>query len=284
MAKHIYSPYIIQCGHFKHEFASATVARKVAYYEFEFCLDCDCKMWVDGKEYKLDKGCLVTRRPGQMVYYKGNCDCYMLTVDFHQSTQNVKYSEDEGDFQSIFSFDIWNRIPLVFKPSHHKVYERIFWDLVSAKKSDINDNPASLLRIKELLHLAVADVHSHKCPSEKDTEYFVFRVYDYIQEHFREEIKLEDLVDIARISKHYLIRLFKRNFSKSPIELIISLRMDYARKLLVETDMSIKEVAASCGYKDPCFFNRYFKKFFSIAPSAYRRIWKRTGMSDNVHI
>jgi AraC-like DNA-binding protein len=50
--------------------------------------------------------------------------------------------------------------------------------------------------------------------------------------------------------------------------------MDYAKKLLLETNLPIKTVAAECGYNDPAFFNYYFKKMFSVTPKAYRSTFK----------
>lgn len=85
-----------------------------------------------------------------------------------------------------------------------------------------------------------------------------------------EEISLDDLAAVAHLNKNHLVRQFKNRFGISPIAYLIKNRMEYAKKLLAESNLTVKTIAAKCGYSDPSFFNYYFKKTFSISPAAYR--------------
>ncbi len=280
--KYIYSPYIIQCEQIKHEFDNVSPVRKVTDYEFDFCLNCNCEMWIDGRKYKIKKGDFVTRCPGQKVSFSGKYECYMLTLNFSEHCKDGDcFGNSFRKTQLNFSPDIQSVLPTVFCPIHYEDYLRIFQDLVFSKESHINENQRAIFHINELLHLVISDAYSYNCPTNGVLPTPADEVYQHIREHYREEIKLDDLADIVHLSKHYLVRLFRENFNTSPINMIIKLRMEYAQKLLAETNLSIKEIAASCGYKDPSFFNRYFKKNFTMTPDAYRQASINNGDESN---
>ena len=85
-----------------------------------------------------------------------------------------------------------------------------------------------------------------------------------------DQITLDCLSIVAHLNKNYLVRQFKNRFGISPIAYLIKIRMEYAKKLLSESNLPVNEVASACGYNDPSFFNFYFKKTFKISPAAYR--------------
>ena len=241
-------------------------------YEFDFCVGCDREMWLDGERYKIEKGCFIIRKPGQKVYAKGVYDCYMLTLDFSNSPILPNYSRNTAiKKQEQFASEIWDILPPVFKPTHYDDYLRIFDDLLSVSEMDINENPKTLLRVNELLHLVISDAYLHAFSLNNKPKTPMDDVCSYMKNHYMEEIKLDDLAAIVHLNKNYFVRQFKKAFGISPISYLIKIRMDYAKKFLAESTLPIKTVAALCGYNDPSFFNSYFKKAFNVSPAAYRR-------------
>ena len=95
-----------------------------------------------------------------------------------------------------------------------------------------------------------------------------------------EDIELDDLSSIAHLNKNYLVRQFKNSFGISPIAYLIKIRMEYAKKLLIESNLPIKNIATYCGYKDSSFFNFYFKKTFNISPASYRKAQQTDSQYD----
>ena len=269
----IYSPTILQCMHFKHPSCSAGAVRKVMDYEFDFCVGCDREMWIDGQCHKLEKGCFVIRKPGQIVHANGSYDCYMLTLDFSNRKPSESYSRNEATkMQEEFSSPIWDILPSVFKPAHYDDYVRIFESLISANHKNTNKTPDALARINELLHLVVSDAYLSGYPLNNKTKTPIDEVYSFIKSHYSEDITLDTLASVAHLNKNYLVRRFKKTFGISPISFLIKVRMDYAKKLLSESNLPIKTVAAMSGYNDPSFFNFCFKKSFDISPAKYRAL------------
>ena len=268
----IYTPYVLKCIHFKHNERFGSPARTVMDYEFDFSVGCDREMWLDNERYKIEKGSLVIRKPGQKVSSKGNFDCYMLTLQFSGQSLYSNYSRNTAtQMQAPFESKIWDVLPPVFTPAHYNEYVGIFENLLSVNEVDINENTKTLLLINELLHLIISDAYMHYLPADNKEKTPIDEVCYYIKNHYMEEISLNDLADVAHLNKNYLVRQFKKRFGISPISYLIKIRMEYAKKLLAESNLTVKAIAAECGYNDPSFFNYYFKKTFNISPEAYRR-------------
>ena len=257
---------------FKHESTLNTYPRTVMDYEFDFCVDCDREMYLDQKHYKIEKGCFVIRKPGQKVKAQGKYDCYMLTLDFSNRSHLSKYSRNTAEqMQDTFDSKIWDVLPSVFKPAHYEDYIRIFESILLINDMDINQSEKALPLVNQLLHLIISDAYLYISPMDNDSASPIDNVCSYLKNHYMEEIKLDNLADLAHLNKNYLVRQFKKTFGVSPITYLIKIRMDYAKKLLTESNLPIKIIASHCGYKDPSFFNAYFKKTFNISPALYRK-------------
>ena len=97
------------------------------------------------------------------------------------------------------------------------------------------------------------------------------RVLKHIHEHIVDEITIEDLANVACITKTYFIRLFKQEFGLSPVQYINRKKVERAQLLLFTTDKSVKEVAYMLGINDHSYFIRLFRKVAGITPQDYRR-------------
>lgn len=93
----------------------------------------------------------------------------------------------------------------------------------------------------------------------------------YIEAHYSETLSLEDIATHATLSPFHFARLFKRTTGQSVMEYLLRTRLHMARHLLTQTALPVHEVAEKCGFADPSYFSRTFKRFEGHTPSAYRR-------------
>jgi YesN/AraC family two-component response regulator len=93
----------------------------------------------------------------------------------------------------------------------------------------------------------------------------------YISEHFCEPLTLEVLSNELGVCRFYLSRIFTRVLHTGFHEYINTLRVDYAKKILLNTKDSILDVAIQCGFQNQQTFNRVFKDICGVTPSAYRK-------------
>ena len=93
----------------------------------------------------------------------------------------------------------------------------------------------------------------------------------YIENNYREDIKLEELANVANMSPRHYTKIYKKNYKLSPIKYVINLRLKHACELLLNTDKTITEIAYDSGFNDHIYFNKYFKKYFGLTPGKYRK-------------
>lgn len=95
-------------------------------------------------------------------------------------------------------------------------------------------------------------------------------VYKYVQKHFKDEINLSIISNIANLTPQSFCRLFKKRTGKSFVEYLNEVRIAFACKYLLDTDWSISEVAYNCGYKTVSNFNKLFRNITGRSPKVYR--------------
>ena len=105
---------------------------------------------------------------------------------------------------------------------------------------------------------------------EECSETVISKAMDYIDENYTKNISLDDVSKVVNISPYYFSKLFKEEAGVNFIDYLTKKRIDYAKELLEDNTYSIKEVCAMCGYSDPNYFSRIFKKKENVTPSEYR--------------
>ena len=96
------------------------------------------------------------------------------------------------------------------------------------------------------------------------------RARAYIETHFAEPLCLDDLAARYGMGAQRFSYCFARAHRVRPMNLLISLRLEQAMRLL-QTDMRVKDVAHAVGYDDPLYFSRLFKRHYGCSPSEARR-------------
>lgn len=99
----------------------------------------------------------------------------------------------------------------------------------------------------------------------------VAKVLAYIQEHLAEKITLAQLAHIVNFNETYLCTIFRSHMGTSIFNYINQTKVECAAEKLKNSDMQLKEIAASLGFSDQFYFNKMFRKYYGISPSEYRK-------------
>lgn len=92
-----------------------------------------------------------------------------------------------------------------------------------------------------------------------------------IHERLHEDICLQDLADLACISKDHFLRAFRDTVGQTPYHYVLSQRLERARMLLREEPaLSVAEVARRCGFRNLSHFSATFRRVIGVSPKAYR--------------
>lgn len=137
-----------------------------------------------------------------------------------------------------------------------------FWRIVKlcqclAMLADTDDyKPVSTQEIKVMNH------------ADKER---IERIVQYTMDNFKEEIRLETIAAIACMSPHAFCAYFKKRTRKTYVDFLNEIRIGYACKLLLTTEMNILSVCFDSGFNNVANFNRQFLKVKQQKPSVYRR-------------
>ncbi|ASV32151.1 helix-turn-helix domain-containing protein [Maribacter cobaltidurans] len=99
----------------------------------------------------------------------------------------------------------------------------------------------------------------------------VLFVKDFIDCNYHKNLRLQELANIALLSENHLLRNFNQIFGVTPFQYISNKRIQEAKRQLLETDKTIKEITFDIGYSSLGNFSNYFKNIVGQSPSELRK-------------
>lgn len=97
------------------------------------------------------------------------------------------------------------------------------------------------------------------------------KIISYLNTHYTQPIRLEDIASYAAMNPTAFCRFFKENTGKTFKQHIMDMRIGYACKLLINERWNISEIGLECGFESITHFNRCFKQHTGFSPTSYRK-------------
>lgn len=204
-----------------------------------------------GKEYNLLPGTIFFTYPSQYYEIDGSDDFTFLYITFN--------GEGAGRLLEDFNVSADNCVYTGFG------YLADFW-MSSIRR--INKVNANALTESVLLH-SMSYIANNDYNSVKTADPFE-NVIEYINNNYNDSnISIMKVADMFFYSKKYLSSLFVKKTNTKFTEYINNLRIQHAKKLIGENVVSVKKLSAKCGYSDPMYFSKVFKKVTGKTPTEY---------------
>jgi len=137
---------------------------------------------------------------------------------------------------------------------------------------DLKQNVAS-----RLCHLADQLLAQAEAKDAGQLQKVKGEIEKYVARHYHEDIFLPGIARAMNYSSAYFSKLFKQCFQRNFITYLTDVRIQAAKDMIQNTDMTIREIGEKAGYKDPNYFTKVFRKVVGTSPSEYREI----GVSKN---
>lgn len=161
--------------------------------------------------------------------------------------------------------------------------DSVLWETAAKLKSAVEGRQGGTLYSE-----ALAAVLAHELPrSDREpgrtcspvsrgglTGWQMRAVTGYIEQHVSEQISLDTLAQLARLSQHHFCRAFKRSLGISPHQYLVQRRIERAKALLADRENSITHVALILGYSQASAFSLAFRKTTGRSPREFRRDFK----------
>ncbi|AUP79229.1 AraC family transcriptional regulator [Flavivirga eckloniae] len=133
----------------------------------------------------------------------------------------------------------------------------------------------SLMQVLNLMSISdskkvLCNFDLHRSAEEKDKDR-MNRVIKHTMLHFRRNISLEEIADVANLSRSAFCRYFKNTAKKNYLEFLYEIRVRYASKLLLESDLGMTQICYDSGFNNPSAFSQVFKRIRKVSPNEYRK-------------
>lgn len=128
-------------------------------------------------------------------------------------------------------------------------------------------------KVKEQYGLPDSTPSMNESASEKDSlksKFLVSKALEIMKNNYTKDLSLKDVSDELYISTWYLSKLLKKETGSTFIDILNTIRIEEAKKLLLDPKFKVYEIASRVGYVDTAYFTRLFKKVTGMAPLEYK--------------
>lgn len=211
------------------------------------------------------------------VRIENNC-IFFLPADYPHEyyPEEIKWNTRYVAFDGYACLDILKGLnmtaPMVIRVDELGALERLYDKIFVTLKSDKvygNYTCSGLVYSYILEFHRLASDSSVKGGAEKSN--ILMPALNYIDENFRDDFSMSALAKISGVSQQYLCRVFKQTMNLRPNEYVTRRRLNEAKRLLCETELSVSEVSAQSGFSDTGYFCTVFRRYESMTPIEYRK-------------
>lgn len=222
--------------------AKITTQRTVQYYELELYSGGDGFSIVNGIKYPHEGCHFIFAKPGDQRFSIGEFECLY-----------IHFVSDEPELESIQSY--------IANPSSTTASQMT--DLVKASGLKRISKVCALL--DELRYCAVRHCDSEKYIGE------ILKTKEYMEQNYGSRIALDDLAGMVYLSKNFYRTTFQRIMEISPQKYLQKIRISKAVELIRQNEMSLCEIAQSCGFENQSYMNYCFKRSTGKTPTEFKK-------------
>jgi AraC-like DNA-binding protein/mannose-6-phosphate isomerase-like protein (cupin superfamily) len=240
--------------------------RMLPTFHTVFCAEGHAGYEIEDVHVNLRAGTLLVVGPGVAHGGRGMgpTKSHLITARFVQEYQHGETEAAKAAGLASIEHPLWWAITVQSVAR----YEGFF--IAMAKSWQLNNNPLLESSANMLLNVILYESIT-ELTREEMGDSLIAETVQYIDEHPQTNLTNVDLAKRAGISPRSFSERFRDATGKSPAQYRIHCRAQAASKLLIDSDLSIKEIAFSLGYPDQFAFSRQFKTIYGVSPSRFRQ-------------
>ena len=215
------------------------------------------RLWMNDTCYVIEKDTMFLIRPGITCVYQADKDdpweyCWICI--------------DGYDVENMLNNSGFDKVNLLFFDKSNGEVRDAMLNFIFYFSKYKNNEYMLLSRLYNIFgHMKI------QMKKQQAKSIHVERAIDYIYENYSKNISVTDIANYLGIDRTYLYRLFKEEYNMSPQKYLLNFRLKAAMNKLEGGNMSIAEIAYSCGFNDASAFCHQFKKVYKDTPLNYRR-------------
>lgn len=215
------------------------------------------RLWMNDTCYVIEKDTMFLIRPGITCVYQADKDdpweyCWICI--------------DGYDVENMLNNSGFDKVNLLFFDKSNGEVRDAMLNFIFYFSKYKNNEYMLLSRLYNIFgHMKI------QMKKQQAKSIHVERAIDYIYENYSKNISVTDIAEYLGIDRTYLYRLFKEEYNMSPQKYLLNFRLKTAMNKLEGGNMSIADIAYSCGFNDASAFCHQFKKVYKDTPLHYRR-------------
>lgn len=240
---------------------------------------------LSGTALHIVNGCEYHLKPGDTFIIHKDVNHGYMNVDglvyaniMYESAiiQNLTDLKKLRGFQALFYIEPYYRrdqsfnCKLTLTSSQLKKAKALIDVLIEESRLKVEGHKAMLSSYFTALIILLSRCYAENENEDNKKILQIAEAITYIEQNFLSNIALTQLSEMAHVSSRHFVRVFKKNYGRTPLDYAIHLRLDYAAKLIKETNLSISDIALESGFNDHNYFTRQFHKVYGIPPTRYR--------------
>ena len=166
-----------------------------------------------------------------------------------------------------FVFGLYRYLSGKYSVPNNALTDKLFDTVV---ENYAKNTPDAHMKVQGAMSLLLADFFSEPLVDRHSLVKFE-PVLSYIESNYKSDIRLSDLASIMNISTMYFSNSFKDAFHISPRQYILNRRLTESQQLLLETDMSVKEIAYAVGFENENYFSELFSSKIGVSALKFRK-------------
>lgn len=239
------------------------------HHEILLITEGKCEMLVNGKPYIAKKGdvvliCNLENHSTKVI--EEPYSRYVLTID------PADFQTKIGDMRLVAMFKHrgmnFSHCLSTENTEVVHLFRRLYEE--KQKRDSFTDEVCISLLKTLLIDIFRANSKCFETSLDKTAE-TVLKIEGYIDAHYSEELKMDEIAKLFYLNKYYFSHIFKEVTGLSPKQYLTSVRLNRAINLLNEKELTVSEICAECGFSDINNFIRLFKTKFNKTPGEYRK-------------
>lgn len=230
------------------------------FYLIHYILDGKGEFFANNNCYPLAKGQGFLIEPDYQTVYMSDADEPWTYIWVGFSGKKAK--------EILRTIGISQSFPIfTCTPQQHP--EKYIMDMLGHNNANYGD----LYRQMAMLYLffsCLADANKDHAGVSSEDNVYISHAIRYIQNHYSEAVRIDELARYVGLNRSYLSTLFKKHTGLSPLKYLQNFRLTKAAHLLSMTQLSIASIAISCGYQEPESFYKIFRQTTGLSPTQYR--------------
>ncbi len=232
------------------------------------------EMAIDEHLISISRPVVIFITPGQHTHISNESKLEGYTISFNKEFYCIEYHDSEVSCQGLLFVNNFRAVHFLLDQQQLTIYTNTAKEMIAELESmdTLHDEMLKNL-LKNLLIRSNRLFRAQMSGGEIDDVNidFVRKFSDLVEKHFKEIKQVESYADMMGIAPASLTKKLQKYGIDSPSKIIKNRAVTEAKRLLMYTDKSVKEISAIIGYDDPFYFSRLFSKETGVSARDYRK-------------